>query len=227
MAIIKGELKQATSETASDTLYPKTSADSVVYDNTQSGITATNVQSAIDEIGSAKEIFVCTYGTTTYAQITSALTTGKLPVCFYDNKEYVYVGLSTTNRYTFGSQLFDTYRYVSVNSSDSWGNGINNFEVTSNKVTSISNASTNAQYPSAKCVYDAIPQIQINGTSIVNSGIANILTETAYNASTNKIATMGDIPSLISLLESLDGYRDVGTQTLKNINGEFMWVTDT
>ena len=38
--------------------------------------------------------------------------------------------------------------------------------------------------------------VQINGTSIVSSGTANILTNTAYNASTNKIATMSDIPSL-------------------------------
>lgn len=38
--------------------------------------------------------------------------------------------------------------------------------------------------------------VQINGTSITNEGIANILTNTAYDSSTNKIATMSDIPNI-------------------------------
>ena len=38
--------------------------------------------------------------------------------------------------------------------------------------------------------------VQINGTSIVSNGTANIITETTYNATTNKIATMSDIPSV-------------------------------
>lgn len=37
--------------------------------------------------------------------------------------------------------------------------------------------------------------VQISGTSITSGGIANIVTEGTYNASTNKIATMDDIPT--------------------------------
>lgn len=36
--------------------------------------------------------------------------------------------------------------------------------------------------------------VQINGTSITSSGTANIITEGTYNSSTNKIATMSDLP---------------------------------
>lgn len=36
--------------------------------------------------------------------------------------------------------------------------------------------------------------VQINGTSIVSNDVANIITESAYNSSTNKIATMSDVP---------------------------------
>ena len=36
--------------------------------------------------------------------------------------------------------------------------------------------------------------VQINGTSITNGGVANIVTQTAYNASTNPIATASDLP---------------------------------
>ena len=39
--------------------------------------------------------------------------------------------------------------------------------------------------------------VQINGTSIVSNDVANILTNTAYDSSTNKIATMSDIASAI------------------------------
>lgn len=42
--------------------------------------------------------------------------------------------------------------------------------------------------------------VQINGTSITSGGIANIVTESAYNASTNKIATKSDIPTNTSQL---------------------------
>lgn len=52
-------------------------------------------------------------------------------------------------------------------------NGIapQNMEVTTNKVTSLSSSSTDTQYPSAKCVYDLIGDINnaldlINGESI-------------------------------------------------------------
>lgn len=37
--------------------------------------------------------------------------------------------------------------------------------------------------------------VQINGTSITSSDIANIVTEGTYNATTNKIATMADVPT--------------------------------
>lgn len=36
--------------------------------------------------------------------------------------------------------------------------------------------------------------VQINGTSITSSNVANIITNSAYNASSNKIATMNDLP---------------------------------
>lgn len=41
-----------------------------------------------------------------------------------------------------------------------------------------------------------ITDMQVNGTSVVSNKVGNILTNTAYNESTNKIATMSDIPSV-------------------------------
>ncbi len=39
----------------------------------------------------------------------------------------------------------------------------------------------------------AVSDIQINGTSIISNGIANLITNTAYDATSNKLATMADI----------------------------------
>lgn len=46
--------------------------------------------------------------------------------------------------------------------------------------------------------------VQINGTSIVVSDVANILTETAYDSSTNKIATMSDLPTVPTNISSFN-----------------------
>ena len=35
--------------------------------------------------------------------------------------------------------------------------------------------------------------VQVNGTSIVSSGVANLITNTAYDSSSNKLATMSDV----------------------------------
>lgn len=43
--------------------------------------------------------------------------------------------------------------------------------------------------------------VQINGTSITSNNVANILTESAYSSS-NKIATMSDLPSTSGFLEN-------------------------
>lgn len=43
-----------------------------------------------------------------------------------------------------------------------------------------------------------VTDVQVNGTSILSSKVANIVTETAYNPSTNKIATMTDVSNKVS-----------------------------
>ena len=45
--------------------------------------------------------------------------------------------------------------------------------------------------------------VQVNGTSITSSGVANLLTNSAYNSSSNKIATMTDVSNAVA--SKLDG----------------------
>lgn len=56
--------------------------------------------------------------------------------------------------------------------------------------------------------------VQINGTSIVSNDVANIVTNTAYNASTNKIATMSDVPSVSLITTSGSESITVGSSSL-------------
>lgn len=58
--------------------------------------------------------------------------------------------------------------------------------------------------------------VQINGTSIVSNNTANIITESAYNSSTNKIATKNDIPTTTSQLTNDSGFIDNTVNNLVN-----------
>lgn len=55
---------------------------------------------------------------------------------------------------------------------------------------------------SAKTIADvlgaagSVTDVQVGGTSILNNGVANIITNSTYNSSSNKIATMSDLPSI-------------------------------
>lgn len=56
-----------------------------------------------------------------------------------------------------------------------------------------------------------VTDVQVNGTSVLSSGVANLVTNTAYNSSTNKLATMSDIPSVTSTYSSTGTTAVTGT----------------
>lgn len=113
-------------------------------------------------ISGGSDLFECTYGSTTYAQITQALNEGKLPYCVYDGYTYYYRN-NASNYHNFNCARTTSSNYwVRVNNSNTWSNGFTNLQ-TSNLVTSISSSSTDTQYPSAKCVYNAINSISTSG----------------------------------------------------------------
>lgn len=121
------------------------------------------------DAGGSSEVFVAEYGVTTYAEITSAINDGKTIFCKHilnDNGDvHISYGILSLYNYFEGSTPFsytfncvDNYENfpMTVTSSDVWSEGYVYFENDSNKVISISSSSTNAQYPSAKCVYDEL-----------------------------------------------------------------------
>ena len=82
--------------------------------------------------------------------------------------------------------------------------------------------------------------VQVNGTSITSNNVANLITNGTYNSSTNKIATMSDIPTATSQLTNTgaDGTHpyipalDSGLKGLGVTSGRLFWeygtaLTDT
>lgn len=58
--------------------------------------------------------------------------------------------------------------------------------------------------------------VQVNGVSITENNVANIVTQTAYNSLTNKIATKNDIPTQTSQLTNNSGYITSSVDNLTN-----------
>lgn len=106
-----------------------------------------------------EEIFVATYGTTTFADIRTAYNAGKAILAKDASNNVYYLIECTSNTAWFnlinthtGTSAFS--RDLTVNSSG-W-NSSTNYLQRDNLVTSIDSTSTDTQYPSAKCVYDLI-----------------------------------------------------------------------
>lgn len=106
----------------------------------------------------------------------SALETQKVDLTNYvTNTDYVESGKAGIIRLSSGLGASNGYIYLTVYSYENYNNATNglfigkgtlenvitgkNLETGNNKVTTISSSSTNAQYPSAKCVYDYIQSL--------------------------------------------------------------------
>lgn len=63
--------------------------------------------------------------------------------------------------------------------------------------------------------------VQINGTSITSSNVANIITQSAYNSSTNKIATMSDLPTVPTKTSDLTNDSGFITNTVNNLTNYY------
>lgn len=107
--------------------------------------------------GGSSDVFVATYGSTTYADIVAAYNAGKVVVCSYDNTTYVLSRIDNNYAY-FGSVNQTLLYFLRVRASDNaYYKTQYNAEVTSNKVSTISGNETNTtKYPNCKGVYDFV-----------------------------------------------------------------------
>ena len=104
----------------------------------------------------APEVFVATYGTTTYNDVATAISANKVAMCNYDGKTY-YATMVTSGSILFASASAGTFRILTLTSADAWSASAYNCENEANKKTTLSgNEASNAYYPTTKATYDAI-----------------------------------------------------------------------
>lgn len=112
--------------------------------------------------------FYAVNGVTSYEDVDAAYAGGKALFAVWGSQIYVfnykssisYVFIRETNASDEGGHTWLSVEKIWVTSTDGWHYGTYNAELTSNRVTSLSDESTDYQYPSAKCVYDIIGNIE-------------------------------------------------------------------
>lgn len=180
-----------------------------------------------------KELFWATYGTTTNAQITTALSNGQLPVCYYNDRMYVYSQLNS-GYHMFITIYYDVSYYARVNASNVWDSNSLTIERASRKVNSIDGVGNTSNYPSTKAVYDfgtSLMTPSVSAYNIVNNiGEAQFtFTDNVFNASNNKwlgTFTMGNCFFMIPLYGLTQGttYKTNGTFVYSSL-GEVVSTT--
>ena len=151
------------------------------------GLPLSNPASSPYEYATGDYFIVSNVGATNYKPNGSSYTTG----------------VASTTVETVDVKVDDTYYFDGTNWRLQQNVSPVGYEMTANKVTSLSAQSTDTQYPSAKCVYDAIPTvndatltIQKNGTSVATF---------SANASSNATANI-TVPTDTSDLTNGAGY---------------------
>ena len=129
-------------------------------------------------------------------------TYGEIYICNYNGKKYMATKLISGSPSTivFTSLGATTNDIITLDSNNTWSNSSTELQeqlISGTNIKTINNQSIlGSGNISISGGGGTATDVQINGTSIVSNDVANIITETAYNASTNKIATMSDVPNI-------------------------------
>ena len=134
------------------------------YDSIKDGAT---IDELLDKASTAlqpgdvsPQIVYCSYSITTYSEVSAILAERKIPVVIYQDRLHIYFNTSGGFHYFTCTYATFTY-YVRVKEgSATWTQSSAVLEGTLNKVKALSNSSTDSQYPSAKCVYDALQAVE-------------------------------------------------------------------
>lgn len=133
---------------------------------------------------------------------------------------------ATTNKIATMADLPITY-VLSINGASGVVTGI---QVTSNLVTSLSSSSTNDEYPSAKCVYDSIRDVQTKILTDTSSTTKTQLLENnyEYNWGTLTSLTLSSISSALLTPGFISGFAfsSGSTATTFTDNASITWTGD-
>lgn len=148
---------------------------------------------------SAKETTSSTYTYTTDSAFINAVSTnGYVQVGYYK------VSMLETEKVDLTSYVQNTRTIAGVDLFD---------DITASELRTALNVEDGAEV-------NDVTDVQINGASILSSKVANIITNTAYNASTNKIATMSDLPDTTIKQDKNVGSANAGKIIKVDSNGD-------
>ena len=153
-----------------------------------------------------QELFWCTYGTTTYTEITQALSAGKFPTCTYNGITYEYLGVVSSKHYLCANSDSRVYR-ISVDTSNVWSYNNDDFELINRKVA-LGPTNTTEQYPNAKSVYDAVQDVSevtsdLQTTVAGHTSTLNSLHEVAFSGDYNDLNNVPTLPTVNNATISL------------------------
>ena len=200
---------------ATDATTAATNATTAATNATTAATTAT--QKAQEATQAAASIVLNTYrvvyGTTTFSQVSTAIQEGKVPLLDMGNNKYgTLINKYTNTTRQMGIVIYSevdfyvfcipsdtkgkcTYAYLILGKGgdpDTWVS--ETLDITE-QANWTQNDDTALDYIKNKPTIPAATNVKINGTTITSDGVANILTNSAYNSSSNKIATMSDMTS--------------------------------
>lgn len=193
-------LNNASTSSANNLLWSANSVLTFIYDGTNFHFISKGVNGA-----------TVWYGTSSTTASTQEKAT-TISDYFLEKGSLVVVDFSTANTYTSAK--------ITLNVNNTGAKNIYyNGSVTSSSNTLLWEANTTLTfvYNGTGYVYvtsskgGSVKDVQIGGTSILSSGVANIVTNSTYNSSTNKIATMSDVPSVTSTYSSTGTTAVTGT----------------
>ena len=146
----------------------------------------------IDNLPSGESsVFEAVYGVTTHAEVLSAFKEGKHCLCVHNDLIYNLVRVTETDNLLFAC-VNQVYAYtLTLTMGNAWFPTLYTIEKESNKVKTISESSTDTQYPSAKAVYDALQNVGGGGMTTPSGDPMHYMFE-AVGATYN--ATDADIP---------------------------------
>ena len=100
-------------------------------------------------------VFKAVYGTTTIEEVTEAYNAGKVIHCDYDGRCYILSAFNSGQAF-FASLTANNSTRLELKQDSRWAISYYQMEVVSNKTKTLSESSTDTQYPSAKAVYDFV-----------------------------------------------------------------------
>jgi len=175
---------------------PTYDADEVGFSGTTGYITenATDVEMAINSLDVAVQNTVSSVNGASGDVVTTfyVIFSGNATDGYTANKTFAEVESVIDAGYTVCAQYGTSIYHLILKTSA----GMSFSRASSNQLATFTWAKSTNKINLTYTNHSSVSDVQVNGTSILNNKVANLVTNTAYDATTNKIATMSDVGTM-------------------------------